>query len=287
MELVERFPNYFDSASMLVVCSYEVRKTHANMLGISEEDIYVLENSIPDEFVNHKTHSLNSTLKKIAVVSNHIPEEVFGLKDVAKDVEVTYFGSQTGNYKVITPEVLDEFDVVISIGKTITFTLGMGIPAYEYDHFGGNGYITLDNLDEEARHNFAGRNTQRKLTSEEIFNEITTQYNDVVAMQDELKEKAIDRFLLSKKLDRLMDAMLASKDFDYSTLNNAKYRANMELDNGSMFVNYVGNYRKQEDYVADLKEIIHNLENELHTIVNSKAWKLITKVRNLLPSKNK
>ena len=284
VELIEQFPNYFHAASMLVVCSCRVRDYYSETLNVPKENIYVLENSIPDEFYDYKCNFEISERKpkKIAVVSNHIPDEVFSLSNNSENIEFTFFGSQTNNYKVITPEVLDGFDVIVSIGKTVIFALGMGIPVYEYDHFGGNGYITLDNFETEAYFNFAGRNTCRKLTSEEICTEIINGYSLCYSQREELREVAKNRYLLSKKLDDLLNEMMSSPDFDYNKLEKNIYIPNMELNDGTMFVNYVGDYRKQEDYVADLKEIIRNLENELHAMVNSKTWKLITKMKKIL-----
>lgn len=53
----------------------------------------------------------------------------------------------------------------------------MGIPVYCYDRFGGCGWITSTNIEEASKFNFSGRCTNRKLTVNEIVEEIKENYN--------------------------------------------------------------------------------------------------------------
>lgn len=55
--------------------------------------------------------------------------------------------------------------------------MGLGIPVYEYDHFGGCGYITLENFVEEGKTNFSGRGTRRKLDAESLLADIIHNYS--------------------------------------------------------------------------------------------------------------
>ncbi|EFQ83114.1 hypothetical protein HMPREF0063_12323 [Aeromicrobium marinum DSM 15272] len=79
--------------------------------------------------------------ERILVVSNHVTPEVEEAKALLRDkgLEVVHFGSGQDEYALVTAEVLDRFDVVVTIGKTVQYCLVAGRPVYVYDHFGGQG----------------------------------------------------------------------------------------------------------------------------------------------------
>ena len=97
-------------------------------------------------------------------------------------------GNGQNIYVDITPQILSKYDLIISIGKTVQYALGMGIPVYEYDYFGGNGYINKNNINEEAYYNFTGRPKCRRLSPQDIVHEIIDGYDEAVSNAFELKE---------------------------------------------------------------------------------------------------
>lgn len=46
------------------------------------------------------------------------------------------FDEMDDEYKSITLEILSQYDVAITIGKTVQYCLVMGVPVYVYDKFG-------------------------------------------------------------------------------------------------------------------------------------------------------
>lgn len=64
------------------------------------------------------------------------------------------------------------FDAVLTIGKTVQYSLSMGIPCYIYDHFGGEGWLTPETFDREAFYNFSGRSTKRFVGGDLITDEL-------------------------------------------------------------------------------------------------------------------
>ncbi len=167
-------------------------------------NMYVFINSAPDEFI--RDVKLSGGLNRIAVVSNHIPEELYDAVYLLKEnnINVDIWG-KGHNYAVITPEILSKYDLVITIGKTVQYALSMGIPVYNYDHFGGEGYLRLINLDKEEFYNFSGRSSFRKLSAEAICSEILDGYNAALSEMDEIKTVARKRYCLSSNLDSLLD----------------------------------------------------------------------------------
>lgn len=167
-------------------------------------NIYVFINSAPDEFI--RDVKLSGGLNRIAVVSNHIPEELYGAVYLLKEnnINVDIWG-KGHNYAVITPEILSKYDLVITIGKTVQYALSMGIPVYNYDHFGGEGYLRLNNLDREEFYNFSGRSSFRRLSGDAICREILDGYTAALNEIDEIKTIARKRYCLSSNLDSLLD----------------------------------------------------------------------------------
>lgn len=132
----------------------------------------ILPNSIPRDFWR-KTVSHQSN--KVVIVSNHIPKELIELKSLLeeKGLDVAVYG--TGYIEErISPEVLLNCKLCISIGKTVQYCLALKIPIFCYDHFGGPGWITEDNISTAAAKNFSGRCSPNKYTASEILNELSS-----------------------------------------------------------------------------------------------------------------
>ena len=100
----------------------------------------------------------SASLKRLLVVSNHIPDELRAAAGllIKQGVEVRFLG-KADVPKLVGPDDLAWADAVITIGKTAIYCLAMGIPVFLYDHFGGCGYLGDANLEEAAYGNFSGR----------------------------------------------------------------------------------------------------------------------------------
>lgn len=135
--------------------SQESKEKLAPFYNIPPENVAIFPNPAPMGYAALPDRELPESPRKVLVVSNHVPEEVWGMMELLRrrNVEVTLFGAQ-GHYGYITPEVLNEYDAVITIGKTVQYCLTAGIPVYVYDHFGGFGYLNDKNFDLASRNNF-------------------------------------------------------------------------------------------------------------------------------------
>lgn len=268
IELLESFSVFCNNASLLVVMSETTKDIHNLNYDISMEKMVVLENCIPDKFVDYQVDRVLSEMvpKKIAVVSNHIPQEVWDMRDyLPNDVEVTYFGSGTEGYQEITPQLLAEYDVVVTIGKTVQYSMGLGIPVFEYDRFGGNGYIHAQNMEFEAITNFTGRNVMRKLSAKELAEEIVVEYPRIKKQTYILRKLAIEKFLLSKRIDNLMNVIANSPDFDYD-FSKIEYNEKLDFAHGEAFCNWTGAL-KSENY--NLKHLLSETEKQKLLLENN------------------
>lgn len=287
MEMLETFSNFYNNASLLVLMSQKTLEKHNLFYKIPKEKMFVLENCIPDKFVDFKfTRELSEAIpERIAVVSNHIPLELWKMKEyLPVNTVVTYFGNGTESYQEITPQVLAEYDVVVTIGKTVQYAMGLGIPVFEYDHFGGNGYITTENMESEAITNFSGRSTMRKLNAEELAKNLVKCYPKAKRQSNILRKLAIRKFLLSVRIDELMNKILGTSNFSYD-FTNVKYNENLDFAHGEAFCNWTGalkleNYNLKQN-IDQYKKEIENLNKHLYAIQNTRGYKLLEFLRRI------
>lgn len=101
----------------------------------------------------------NDRLRRVLVVSNRMPSSVYAdLESVAAtlDIEVTRVGLPDKS-AVVDADLLRRFDGVVTIGRTTCLAMAAGVPVLVLDHFGADGWVTPDHIDDIARHNFSGR----------------------------------------------------------------------------------------------------------------------------------
>lgn len=206
---IEKPMLFYDQTDMILVLLSHMKETLVKDYHIPAEKIHVLPNTAPDAFFDYPT-TLHSQPNKIAVVSNHIPPELKEAKKILskRGVEVCFYGK--GHRVVnITPAVLSKYDVVITIGKTVQYCLALGIPVYNYDIYGGSGYITTSNIFSEGEHNFSGCSTRIKKSGQQIAQEIISRYNSVVEEIPILKQYAEANYKLSTKIDHILSVLNA------------------------------------------------------------------------------
>lgn len=163
-------------------------------------DLFV--NSVNNSFINAQPKQLTGRINKIAIISNHK-----WFRGISKS-NVDIIGGANG--KLVTADLLKQYDVVITIGRTVQMCLVLGIPVYCYDHFGGPGYITLHNLDFNEGQNFSGRQKDADFTEPKshdfakIFNDIYHNYMAVCTQQKQLIEIARQRYNFETNLNNVL-----------------------------------------------------------------------------------
>lgn len=161
-EPLESLPLFWERASLITVVSQEVLQKTLSKIEVPQKQIRVFENCVPDDFIFCETKLNLNKPRNIGVISNHVPEELRRIRDyLPVSTKVAYLGSDEKNCSLVTPQTLSQFDVIVSIGKTVNYALCMGIPVFEYDYFGGCGYISTRNFDLELMTNFSGRASRR------------------------------------------------------------------------------------------------------------------------------
>lgn len=152
---IDAYPIYYKHLTLIGAVSTRVTN-EMTKIGYNMEGAYYMPNYASKEYFNIDYQKCK-VLKKIAIVSNHVPQELEDFKTYAlenTDKQIDIYGMHH-TYKLVTPELLKDYDLIISVGKTIFYSIAMGIPSYTYDEVCTEGYITLENYQKNFSNNFA------------------------------------------------------------------------------------------------------------------------------------
>lgn len=207
-----------ECANDLTLCMANSSETYDRMktLGVKEENIIIFPNYILPEFFN-TTRENRQTLTKVCVVSNHVADEVKEAVDILGNngIAVDLFGQEYQSV-MITPELLIQYDIVITIGKTVQYCFGCKVPVYCYDIHGGPGWLNRNNFAIAANYNFSGRGFDRKLPSVELVMDIIQGYRSALENLELFYQIGKERYDLQINLQRLLEHIDKLPEIDQS-----------------------------------------------------------------------
>ena len=202
-EPLESLPLSIDKVSLFLANSMETKNILVEM-GIYSEAIMLFPNPVSHEFFI-ATEQKEYSLRKIAIVSNHIPSEIKEIINLLalEKIEIKIFGVE-GEFKLITAQLLQKFDAVITIGRTVQYCLALGIPVYCYDRFGGPGWITESNINLASQFNFSGRCVNTVMLSDEIAQDIINNFPTSSMLREFYRNYAKTNYNLSTLTSKIM-----------------------------------------------------------------------------------
>ncbi|HCE3311791.1 TPA: hypothetical protein NG567_001414 [Vibrio parahaemolyticus] len=209
--------------------SDESRKHHLDNSGVEYSSSSVFPNSVTQDYFDFSVQE-NKGLRRVCVVSNHPPEELIELKGILskEGIELFFIGRSSQGYsRYIEPSTLSKFDAVITIGRTVQYCMALGVPVFIYDRFGGPGYLSEDNYDEEYKVNFSGRSYQNRLCAAELSEKVINGYNSYNIST--LRDRCADNFNLKKNLSRMIFDVEQSPKVCKSLLRSFSYDAPVYL----------------------------------------------------------
>jgi hypothetical protein len=173
--------------------------------GLPPRQLVLFENPSPDRFGAADLSAVQGEFLRVAVVSNHPPLELVRAIDILRDqgILVDVFG-MGGTVRRIDAAVLSQYQAIISIGKTTQYALSMGIPVFVYDHFGGEGWLTPENIEREARLTFSGRSSMRRLSAEDLASEIVVGFPVAQSYSRSQRDYFRERWSLSLRMNELL-----------------------------------------------------------------------------------
>lgn len=166
-------------------------------------DVQVLRNLAPEKWNIHGSVNVRA-LRRLAVVSNHVPDEVRQLESrfQAAGLSIVFIGGRGARVEV-TPESLNGFDAVITIGKTVQYCLAIGIPVFLYDYFGGAGWLSAENIARAEYFNYNGKCTGKKYSAAELFELVLSGYPCADQFSQKRVAWARERYGISSQLNGL------------------------------------------------------------------------------------
>jgi len=270
-------------ADKILFVSDETRDKHVKILGDKINMGYYRNPSPLDYMVEsgHREH-----LGKVLIVSNHVPSEVKKAAEIlqARGVTVDHLGERGNKQELVQPDLLAQYDAVITIGKTVQYCLLAHKPVYIYDSFGGPGYLTKNNFDKAKHYNFSGRGFNKK-DPQEIAEELISGWQGYSDKDFELDDFRIDKVLadvfdnLQKRpkcnlrLDHVLATCHAQRLAQFRFMEhywNIAHRDEIAyLKKG---------IRSLEKEVQSLKRDLNDKKQEIHQITSAKSYKLMVKL---------
>jgi hypothetical protein len=211
-------------ADVLLFHSARNRDLQAPSLSGSAAPMLVHGNAIPSCWFEDVLPS-PSALRRIAVISNHVPREMRAAVHVLRSggFHVDIFGAEDVP-RLVTPALVDDYDCVVSIGHSAQKAIARQRPYYCYDHFGGPGYITPQNVEEERHICFSGRSDRRLKGSGEIVDELTSGFAEATASTGHLRRAAEQHHRLEAVLAGILTAGRPSEPRTCRTPRNRNLR---------------------------------------------------------------
>ena len=219
-EPLESPPTYASQLSLVLANSEETRNQLLHY-GLPLSMMHVFPNPVAREWFTVAKTASSFSLRKVAVVSNHVADE---LQDAIKYLQalgvlVEIFGVEH-NFKQVTPTLLASFDCVVTIGRTVQQAMVLGLPVYCYDRFGGPGYLRTENFEKAGLFNYSGRCCECFKTAEEIATELVDGYQSAATAAPELQLIAHEKYRLDSAVSQVLE-IIADNTLDLSIVSTA------------------------------------------------------------------
>lgn len=194
----------------LLVVSNEL-KAIAKKVSQETTPIHLFPNWFDDrKFAIHnnekKLHSQHTTLKKIAVITNHLDpylkEYLTRLSKLDPGFTWKHFGMPNNSVDIST-KLLMPFDAIITIGRTVLVAAAIMKPVFIFDIHGCDGWLTENNFDTIAHSNFSGRAYRIKPSFEE-WQELFFKKNITVNLKA-IALKVQNNYALSNRIIQLTE----------------------------------------------------------------------------------
>ena len=203
LEPFEVSPIYANELTLCVANS-PMNRDKMQRDGVEESKTEVFPNHAPRRFFISARTDQHTVANSVAIVSNHVPMEISEvarrLKGRGIVVDIYGIGHMP---TLIDDSLLKKYSLVISIGKTVQYCLAARVPIYVYDHFGGPGWLTRNNFNLAAYHNFSGKCTNRRLSALEILRELYDGYRPAIEGIEYLFSRAKESFEFEANIERI------------------------------------------------------------------------------------
>lgn len=205
---LEYLPVCVPEADMILCVSQECANQVREDIG-NDKRIKVFKNSVSEEFFTAGNEKREyAQIKKIAVISNHVPQELLELERVmGGHCKIDYIGLEY-EPRFVDATLLQQYDLVITIGRTVQQCFAAKVPVYVYDYFGGPGYINDDNFALAEKNNFSGRGGFEKRSSTELKIDIEEKYKNNLNYLEKLNSIAKKEYSYTVNFDEIYSELM-------------------------------------------------------------------------------
>lgn len=222
-------------------------------------------NPAPLGFKDMAKRKINKAISKVLIVSNHPPSEVKEAKKLLIDsgVRVEIYGEGQDKYAPVSPEILEKYDAVITIGKTVQYCIVGSLPVYIYDHFGGPGWLSEVDYELAKENNFSGRPFIKKKANE-IAEEILKDYSSALDFSLNFLAKNDDEFMIDRVLKKLLQKLKVRKIEPFA----GEYIESVKAAVGCAEIRFIASEELGDAYRCcdDLKEQIGSFEKQVRQL---------------------
>ena len=223
-----------NSLSDLILTNSPETREKLGSLGIDLSKVETLGNPAPLEFFNFPED--NKSNSYFLFVSNHPPVEIIEAMEILSRKEIQFIhlgmGSPWAVSRRVTPRDIAGASVVISIGKTIQYSLAMNKRIFIYDYFGGDGFISsVEKFKENAFYNFSGRNSRNIKSSSEIVSELINFVKNGSFLLESIKDADLETYNLPLRIQGILNGLNFTKKSAFFTSLDPR---NVEVFRGAL-----------------------------------------------------
>ena len=171
--------------------------------GIFNDNILIFRNMI-DTKRFYPLEEINEEPKRVLVNSRRMDQQTLSIVAEAckrLGLEMKFIGNP-GNIEWDVEKHINQVDICISLGRGILEAMSCGRAAIVFDYDGGDGLVTVDNIDEIQKCNFSGRRLKRRFSVETLIDEIQ-KYTKHMGMAN--RGIVEERFSAEKNVNLLID----------------------------------------------------------------------------------
>ncbi|MFZ7110818.1 MAG: tetratricopeptide repeat protein [Desulfatiglandales bacterium] len=203
LPFLEQPPNIDIGISKFLAVSEEVKDSLVQK-SINGKDIKILRNMV-DSTKFFPYRKINNFPRKALILSYKIDDKKVEIiiKACKKlKIEYQFVGGRFGVVPQSSlPYYINSADIVFSLGRGVIESMMCGRIPIVYDHLGGDGMVTPDNIKEMMNCNFSGRKYGIEFTDELLVDEICKYRSENGAI---LRKMALEYFDAKNQIDYLM-----------------------------------------------------------------------------------
>lgn len=289
---VEKVNALEDQADLILFNCYVNQERYIldNLSQQIKNKIHVLPNSVSNEyFLESEGYQKQRELKKVAVISNHPPSELrHATSQLKKQGLCIDLIGLCDTPRLITKTVLQSYDAVITIGRTVQHCFALKVPVFVYDHFGGPGWLNPDDFYMVERHNYSGKCCSRKISSEKIVQELIEGYSKSLESLDFFYKYASENYHLTRNVEQVLEKIKStilrrenegqhvSLIKSLFNLESARNWSRVYCDNLRLLQNLSLHSQQLQSELERTQAQVQQSKSLIKAMQDSKFWKLRT-----------